>query len=166
MGALVTVEQYLRRTEKPYHEYRNGELSPKALANTLHSIIQSRLLMLRPAQGVQPYPELTLRMSSTKYLIPDVCVADDFDGPYPTEPVRLCCEILSPDDHLVATFLKCEEYHAWCVPYCWIIDPQKRTAWEYHSSFEPESVSDNLCAGQLTVSISELFAALPLASHA
>ena len=32
---------------------------------------------------------------------------------------------------------KCEEYHAWGVPFCWVVDPVKRTAWEYHSAAEP-----------------------------
>lgn len=92
--------------------------------------------MLLRGQGVQPMPELTVRLSPTKYLIPDV-VSGDFSGPYPTEPVLLCCEILSPADRLGAMLGKCEEYHAWGVPYCWLVDPVKRSAWEYHAAGEP-----------------------------
>ena len=157
---LMPVEEYLRLTEKPYREYREGGVSAKAMPTKLHSVVQYALLILLRNQGVQPWPELTVRISSTKYLVPDVVVADDFPGPYPTEPVLLCCEILSPEDRLGATFSKCEEYHAWGVPYCWVIDPVKRTAWEYHLAGEPVRVGESLRAGELTVSLDELFAAL------
>ena len=157
---LMPVEEYLRLTEKPYREYRDGDVSAKAMPTKLHSVVQYALLILLRNQGVQPWPELTVRISSTKYLVPDVVVADDFPGPYPTEPVRLCCEILSPEDRLGVTLSKCEEYHAWGVPYCWVIDPVKRTAWEYHLAGEPVRVAESLRAGELAVNLDELFAVL------
>jgi Uma2 family endonuclease len=92
--------------------------------------------------------------------VPDVSVAGDFPGPYPTEPVLLCCEILSPEDRLGAMLAKCEEYHAWGVPFCWAVDPDKRTAWEYHSGSEPVRTSATLRAGDLSVNLEELFSAL------
>jgi Uma2 family endonuclease len=125
-----------------------------------HSIIQLALSMLLRNQGVQAFPELTVRISPTHYLVPDVAVAGDFPAPYPTDPVLLCCEILSPEDRLGAMLSKCEEYHAWGVPFCWVIDPVKRTAWEYHSNAEPVRVTEALRAGELSVSLEELFSAL------
>jgi Uma2 family endonuclease len=158
--ALLSVEEYLRLTEKPYCEYRDGAVSRKAMPTKFHSIIQRALLMLLQSQGAQAFPELTLRISPTKYLVPDVAVAGDFQGPYPTEPVLLCCEVLSAEDRLGAMLSKCEEYHAWGVPFCWVIDPVKRTAWEYHSGAEPMRVSAELRAGELSVNLEELFSAL------
>jgi Uma2 family endonuclease len=81
---LMPVEEYLRLTEKPYCEYREGAVSPKAMPTKFHAIIQYALLMLLRAQGVQALPELTVRISPTRYLVPDVSVAGDFPGPYPT----------------------------------------------------------------------------------
>jgi Uma2 family endonuclease len=159
-ATLVPVEAYLRLTEKPYREYRDGVLYPKAMPTKLHSIIQRALVTMLQNQGASAFPELTLRISATKYLIPDVAVADDFPGPYPTEAVRLCCEILSPEDRLGAMLAKCEEYHAWGVPFCWVIDPVKRAAWEYHSGGEPVRATEALRAGDIAVSIGEIFAAL------
>ena len=156
----MLVDEYLRLTEKPNFEYRDGEVTQKAMADKRHSLTQSTLLMLLHRQGVTPYLELTVRISETKYLVPDVCAADDFADPYPVEPVRLCCEILSPDDRLGAMLSKCEEYHAWGVPYCWVIDPVKRTAWEYHAAAEPEGVTTALQAGEISVSLEELFSEL------
>lgn len=147
-------------TEKPYREYREGVLYPKPMPTKFHSFIQAALIKLLEKRGVQAFPELTVRLSSAKYLIPDVAVANDFPGPYPTEPVLLCCEILSPEDRLGATFAKCEEYHTWGVPYCWVIDPEKRTAWEYPREGEPARVGDMLRASDIQVNIAELFSAL------
>ena len=157
---LVPVEEYLRYSEKPNCEYRDGVVYPKALPAKFHSIIQFALLMLLQSQGARPLPELTLRISPTKYLVPDIAVAGDFPGPYPTEPVLLCCEILSPEDRLGAMLGKCEEYDAWGVPFCWVIDPVKRTAWEYHSLAEPVRVAATLRAGELSVNLEELFSPL------
>jgi len=159
-AALVPVEAYLRMSEKPNREYRDGVLYPKAIPTKLHSIIQRVLMTMLEKQGVAAFPELTLRISATKFLIPDVVVADDFPGPYPTEAVRLCCEILSPEDRIGTMLAKCEEYHAWGVPFCWVIDPVKRTAWEYHSAGEPVRITDTLRAGEIAVGVDELFSAL------
>lgn len=159
-ATLVPVEEYLRMTEKPYCEYRDGVLYPKAMPAKFHSLMQGMLAAMLRAQGVTPFPELTMRISPTRYLVPDVSVADDFPGPYPTDAVRLCCEILSPQDRLGALLAKCEEYHAWGVPFCWVIDPVKRAAWEYHLGGEPVRVVDALRAGQIAVGLDELFSAL------
>jgi Uma2 family endonuclease len=159
----MSVDEYLRLTEKPYCQYRDGVVSPKARSTKFHAIIHRDLMMLLQNQGVQVFPELTVRISPTRYLVPDVCVAGDFPGPYRTEPVRLCCEILSPEDRLGAMLAKCEEYQAWGVPFCWIIDPVKRTAWEYHSASEPARETLTLRAGELSVNLEELFSALDAA---
>ena len=90
----------------------------------------------------------------------NVIAGDAFPGSYPTEPVRLCCEILSPGDRLGAMLAKCEDYHAWGVPFCWVIDPEKRTAWEYHSGSEPVRVATALSAGDVAVPLDALFAEL------
>lgn len=159
--ALVPVEAYLRMTEKPYREYRDGVLYPKAVPTKLHSIVQRVLTALLEKQGVNPYPELTVRLSPTKFLIPDIAVADNFPSPYPTEAVHLCCEILSPEDRLGTMLAKCEEYHALGVPFCWVIDPVKRAAWEYHSGGEPTRAHNTINAGTITINLAELYAALP-----
>lgn len=157
VAARVPVDVYLRMTDKPNREYREGVLYPKAMPTKLHSLMQRALTLLLEQRGCPAFPELTLRLSASKFLVPDVVVADDFPGPYPTEPVRLCCEILSPEDRLGTMLAKCEEYHAWGVPYCWVIDPVKRAAWEYHLGGEPARAMETLRAGAVTIGLGELF---------
>jgi Uma2 family endonuclease len=111
--AQVSVEEYLRRTEKPYCEYVDGVQNPKPTPTTLHGLIEFMLCLLLRKQGVE--------------VIPDVIAAPALQRPYPTEPVLLCVEILSPDDRVGAMLAKCEQYHARGVPFCWVIDPEKQT---------------------------------------
>jgi len=158
-AALVSVAEYLRYTEKPYCEYVDGVLVPKAMPTKSHALIQYLLLVLLNKQGVEALSEVTVRVSGTKFLIPDVVAARTIQSPYPTEPVLLCVEILSPKDRLGTMLAKCEQYHAWGVPFCWVIDPEKQTAWQYHSGREPERMQQGgvLQAGELSVRLEEIF---------
>lgn len=162
-GSLVPVEDYLKSTSKPNCEYVDGEVRPKAMATSLHGLIQALLILLLRRQGTDARPEVTVRLTPTKYLVPDVIAADEVADPYPTEPVTLCVDILSPEDRLGAVFSKCEDYHAWGVPYCWVVDPVKQTAWQYDAQGEPVKIEagGTLHAGKLSVLLPELFAGKP-----
>jgi Uma2 family endonuclease len=159
-SAFTPVEEYLRYSTKPTCEYRDGVLYPKPMPTTFHGLLEFMLVAMFRRLGLQAAPEVTVKLSATKYLVPDVIAAPVLQSPFPTDPVLICCEILSPEDRLGTMLAKCEEYHAWGVPFCWVIDPVKRTAWEYHSAGEPARVTTTLRAGELTVSLDELFSAI------
>ena len=125
---LVSVEEYLRCSEKPNREYRDGVLYAKAWPTTSHALIQFAVATMLRNVGLEAVLEVTVKLLPTKYLVPDVIAAPVLEGPYPTAPVLLCCGILSSEDRLGSMLAKCEEYHAWGVPFCWVIDPVKRTA--------------------------------------
>jgi Uma2 family endonuclease len=160
----MSVEEYLKYSSKPNAEYIDGELRPKSMATGLHGLIQTLSVVLLRRQGVDARTEVTLRLSATRFLIPDVIADHSIPDTYPTEPVMLCVEILSPEDRLGAAFLKCEEYHAWGVPYCWVIDPVKQTGWEYDAKCDPVKVETGgtLRAGNLSICLSDLFSPQPL----
>jgi Uma2 family endonuclease len=162
-GALVSVEDYLARTEKPNAEYENGILYPKPMPSFAHSDLEYIATDLLRRQGARAFPELTFRVGPTRFLIPDVAVVARVEGDYLTEAPILCIEILSPEQRLGEMLAKCEQYHTWGVPYCWVIDPEKRTAWEYHKNGEPVKAVRNsaLRAGDLSVALEELFSGLP-----
>ncbi|MBV8846537.1 MAG: Uma2 family endonuclease [Bryobacterales bacterium] len=161
---LVSVEDYLARTEKPNAEYEDGVIYPKPMRTFSHSELEYTTTHLLREQGVIALPELTMRVSTSpmKFLVPDVAVVRRIEGDYLTEPAILCVEILSPEQRLGEMLAKCELYHAWGVPYCWVIDPGKRSAWEYHKNGEPVKLAPNgtLRAGELSVPLSSLFAGL------
>jgi Uma2 family endonuclease len=162
IATLVSVEEYLRRTEKPYCEYIDGILYPKPMPTLRHGMIEHSLVTLLRGAGLEAAAEVTVRLSETKFLVPDVIAAPALQGPYPTEPVLLCVEILSPEDRLGAMLAKCEQYHVWGVPFCWVIDPEKQTGWEYHQGGEPLRVAPEgvLRAGKIAIQLTELFSGL------
>ena len=160
---LVPVEEYLRYSDKPNCEYRGGVLYPKSMPTTFHGLLEFMLVVMLRRLGLQAAPEVTVRLSPSKYPVPDVIAAPVLQSPYPTEAVLLCCEILSPEDRLGTMLAKCEEYHAWGVPFCWVIDSEKRAAWEYHAGAEPLRVTEAVRAGEFTVSLEELFSVLDTA---
>jgi Uma2 family endonuclease len=141
----------------------NRRALPSLVPTTFHSRIQWKLVTLLRQQGIDALPEVRIRLRDRKSLIPDVVAAPELQGPYPTEPVLLCVEILSPGEHLRATLAKCEQYHAWGVPFCWVVDPEKQTGWQYHSGGEPEHVErgGTITAGELSVHLEELFSDQP-----
>jgi Uma2 family endonuclease len=72
--------------------------------------------------------------------------------------VLLCVEIVSPPDRVGKLFGKCEDYHKWGVPYCWVIDPERKRAWEYFpNDFEPRRVEDDLNAGPIVLKLADVF---------
>src|SRR6266516_2252854 len=107
----MPVEEYLNSSFKPACEYIDGVLRQKSMPTKLHALIQFLLVTLIRRQGFEALAEVTVRVSATKFLIPDVIADTRIEEPYPTQPVTLCVEILSPEDRLSAAFAKCEEYH-------------------------------------------------------
>jgi Uma2 family endonuclease len=163
-ATLMPVEEYLVLTVKPYCEYLDGVLRQKAWPTYDHGKMQMRLCNLtnQAHLGLEALPELTLKVSERIYLIPDVAVVrvSEIEEPYPTKPVFLCIEILSPEERLADTLAECEEYHAWGVRFCWIVDPDDKRCWEYHAGDRPNQLSANghLTAEKLSLSLTDIFA--------
>lgn len=166
----VSVDEYIARfidsDEKPTCEYVDGVLIPKPMGTKKHSQIQANLTTFVRVnfKGVlNPLPELTTRLRETNFYVPDIAVEElskPIPGRYPgpKDPVLLCVEIVSPPDRIGKLFGKCEAYHAWGVPYCWVIDPERRLAWEYFpEDLEPRKVENALTAGVIRVSLHDVF---------
>ena len=165
-GTAVSVEEYLRTSYEPACEYVDGVLVPKAMGTRKHGKIQARILVLIET-GFPHYeaiPELTVRITGKKYLIPDLAVdrRDLAQDPYPITPVHLCIEVVSPDDRLPEVLAKCKTYHAWGAPYAWVLDPQTRRAWQSEKGSIPVEIASTgeLTAGDIHLLVSDIFAAL------
>jgi len=117
------------------------------------------LLLMLNKLGLEALPEVAVRVTPTRYLVPDIVADRQLESPYPTTAVLLCVEILSPEDRVGAMLAKCEEYHAWGVPVGWVIDPVKHVAWEYRADGEPLRIDDGglLQAGEIAVAVSDIF---------
>jgi Uma2 family endonuclease len=131
-----------------------------------HGLIQARLahLITRAFQDFEAASKVTVQIRTGRYLVPDLVVqrCDRIQDPYPSEPVHLCIEILSPGDRMSEIFAKCEEYHAWGVETAWVVDPEAQRAWEYRSGRRPAEVpgSGSLTADGISISLPEIFSVL------
>jgi len=161
-ATLIPVDQYRRSSYEPACQYVDGELRPKAMGTKRHGKLQGMVFMALKQRGLEVATELTCQLSPTRYLIPDVAAAPQIADPYPTEPVLLAVEIHSSEDRFSATLAKCDQYHDWGVPYCWIFNPETRTGWEYHKSGELEkrTASDIIRAGEIEIPMQGIVAAL------
>ena len=163
---LVTVDEYLSTTYKPACDYLDGVLRQKSMPTWNHSVIQSQIsyLVIRDFPAFRTGSEVTVRLSPTLYLVPDLIVqaVSHIQRPYPTDPVHLCVEILSPDDRLSETISKCEQYHAWGVPFVWIIDPDERRAWEFPQGHRLHEIREDgtMTAGPIALALADVFRAL------
>jgi len=166
----ISVEEYIARfvegNEKPTCEYVDGELFPKSMGTMNHARVQRNLahfLLVKYEDRYETLTELTTRLAERHFLVPDIAVIDlshPIQGRYPSpnEPVFLCVEIMSPPDRFGKLAAKCEEYHAWGVPHCWIIDPETQTAWEYTpTDKEPRKQQTSLTAGVIELRFSDIF---------
>jgi Uma2 family endonuclease len=110
---FLSLEQFERlyQDEKPHFEYWFGSVEQKATPTSLHGVLQIVLAMLLIKRGWKTASEVRLKISSVAHPVPDL-IADRkrIQGPYPTEPLDLCIEILSPGDDLKKTFQKAAHY--------------------------------------------------------
>ena len=130
---LLSVADYLAAETKPASEYEDSVMTRKPWPTRKHGLIQGWLVELLRQQSphLEPGSEITVQIRTGKFMVPDVIAQrrDAIQDPYPTEPVALCVEILSPSDRLSDALAKCEAYLAWGVPHTWIVDPDQRCAW-------------------------------------
>jgi len=159
---MLTIEEYFARAFECETEFIAGELRPKPLGSPSHSslCVQLCLLPARLAGRARAFIELNLRIGDD-VLIPDVCVLREKKKELPrdaiTEPPQLCIEVVSPSQRPAEMLAKCERYHEFGVPFCRVIDPVSKRGREYHSGSAHLEQTISLSAGDLNISLSELF---------
>lgn len=126
--------------DKPYFEYWDGEAVQKSRPTRLHSLIQKTLVKLLDALGYDSGQEITLKLDPAYEPIPDVIAAEGSIGdPYPTEPVELAIEILSPGDSFSRVLRKCRLYEKWGIRQVVAIDPEARLIWSFENGSPRET---------------------------
>ncbi len=163
---LVPVEEYLKMNfDGPDREYLDGEIVERHLPSAPHSKTQKRLLeffdSLEQSVFLSAYPEITLRLSPTRYRVADVAVfAGDIPESmeYPIEPPEIAAEIVSKSDRHVEIVEKLAEYHAWGVKHVWLVDPWTKKLFVYDSSGLRETPCFELPEFGARLSRDEMFA--------
>jgi Uma2 family endonuclease len=161
LSAGLPVDQYLDRSFDPECELLGGETRPKPFGTKKHSKMQKRLTRLLEGffgEG-RVDPEFSVRIGD-EVPIPDIVVVAGEDPrlyrDVLDEPPLLCVEIVSPSQRPDELLAKCERYLEFGVPFCWVIDPVRRRAWEYHLGSEPREVTE-LLFGPCILPLSEVF---------
>ena len=166
-STAISVEEYLRGCYRPDCDYVDGELVERNVGEYSHSTVQALLLEIlfgwARTLPIRVRPELRMRVSSTRFRIPDICVMlkSQRGEPVLTHPPFLCVEIVSPEDRMSRIIERVQEYLAFGVNYVWVIDPATRTAYSYTNE-EGREVRDRLTTQnpEISVSLPELFAEL------
>lgn len=138
-AALVPVEEYLATSYDPDCDYLDGELEDRNVGEKDHSKgqtgVSAYLHVRRKQWGISVFVEQRIRVSPTRYRVPDVCVTlGEPEDQVFTEPPFLCVEILSPDDRASRIQSKIADYLRLGVRYIWVIDPRRREAVIYTTS--------------------------------
>lgn len=160
--ATLSLEQYRAdyASESGY-EYWFGEVIRKSMPTWLHAILQALLGDVFYRLGYFSGSELTLRVDPQWEPRPDVVAALELTEPYPTRPVDIVVEILSPDDTMAFVFKKCRQYVRIGIPQIFVFDPEARDAWEWSRKTDNlERISRLVLANGASLEVSEIWAEL------
>ena len=97
------MEEYLSADYEVDCDYVDGEVLERNTGDRDHSWLQGVLTAYffnrRKEWNILVLPEIRIRVSATRYRIPDIAVLlGDTDEKTLTKPPFLCIEVLSPDD--------------------------------------------------------------------
>jgi Uma2 family endonuclease len=128
---FVPVETYLRMESEPDCEYVDGQIEERPMPEYDHSTWQDALSAFFRSHGVEwnvrARPELRVRVSPTRFRVPDVTVlsrAAPIEQIVVTPPLAVF-EILSPENRMAAMMEKFADYERMGIAGIWIIDPRK-----------------------------------------
>lgn len=133
-GTAVSLERYLAHVYEPDCDFVDGEIEERNVGERTQARLQARitayLLSTYGTSGIEVFTEIRIRVSHTRFRIPDVCatVGDPGEEVF-TKPPFLCVEILSPEDRMSRLEVRIQDYLKMGVPYVWVLDPSTRQAY-------------------------------------
>jgi len=147
-ATLVPVEEYLSTSYDPDRDYVDGELENRNVGEKDHSKLQialsSYLYVHRKRWGVSAFVEQRVRVSATRYRVPDICVTlGEPEEQVFAGPPFLCIEILSPEDRAGRIQRKIADFLKFGVRYIWVIEPRTREAF-IHTATGMHAVKDGV----------------------
>ncbi len=138
----MTVENFDQQygREKPYFEYWFGKPIQKKMPTWLHSMLQKIIMRLLDEAGYESGAEVKLKISADFQPLPDVSAVlpGHVELPYPTRPVEVVAEILSPDDQFSQMLTKCRFYGELGIKHIYVVDPDARQVWSWIWCWRPD----------------------------
>ena len=141
------------------YEYWFGEVVQKSSPTWFHAILQGLLTGIFYEQGYYSGSEVDLRISREFQPRPDVAASLDLEsGGYPTKPVDIVAEVLSPDDIPERVAEKCRLYATLNIPQIFVFDPVQRTAAQWNRSTQQlETVVELNLRNGATITVQAIF---------
>ena len=159
----LSTAEYLRTTYSPDRDYVNGELEERNSGEFDHAAVQAALVRWfsqhRKDWSIRVLPEVRVKVSSTRYRIPDICILSR-DLPIEqivTLPPIACIEILSPDDSLHQMAERIADYQKMGVGNVWIIDPAAREGYDCRPGGLFKSSEFRVDGSAINLRLTELF---------
>ena len=155
---LTPVDEYLSTSYTPDVDYLDGYLEERNVGTKSHGKMAFRIAKLLENRGLAAFIETRLRISPTRFRVPDVCAyLTEPDEDVFTTPPLLCVEVLSPEDRMNKVVTLAKEYLALGVPVVWVIDPVGRQAF----TVAPltglyENTQGSLSAGEVHLTLNEI----------
>ncbi|MDQ6701252.1 MAG: Uma2 family endonuclease, partial [Acidobacteriota bacterium] len=130
-ATLVSVDEYLHSSYDPDCDYVDGELVERNVGERDHSELQTYVsayyLARRRKWGLYPFVEQRVKISPTRYRVPDICLmVGRPDNQIFTRPPLVVIEVLSPEDRKSRTQARIDDYLCIGVRYIWVINPKTR----------------------------------------
>jgi Uma2 family endonuclease len=167
-ATLIPVAEYLSTSYRPDRDFLEGELEERNMGERPHAKLQGFFAYLfrlnQTNWKVVVLTEQRVRISATRYRVPDICVvwnSDPDDAIVETAPL-LCIEILSKDDTLKGLQNRVDDYAAIGIEHVWAIDPWQRRAYYCSPSgfVQPADNTLRIEGTPIEVSLTEAFAEL------
>jgi Uma2 family endonuclease len=163
---LISVEEYLETSYRPDCDYVDGEAVERNLGTRDHGWLQTTIAAYffarRRQWNITVITELRVRVSPTRFRIPDVCVIlGDTDEQSLTQPPFLCIEVLSLKDRMSRVEKRIAEFLEMGVSYVWVLDPKTKQAYAANPAEGLREVKTGVLKTEnptLEVSVSEIFA--------
>lgn len=159
----VSLEEFQTRfaNQGPY-EYWFGEVVQKSVPTWLHAMLQLLLGEIFYEQGYFSGSELDLRISPDFQPRPDIAASLQLESQgYPTKPIDIVAEILSPDDIEQNVLRKCRHYAELGIPQIYIFDPVERWAAQWDNTTEElQRVSELKLTNGSIVRVHDIFVRL------
>jgi Uma2 family endonuclease len=168
-AGIVSLSEYLSAIfYRPDRELIDGRLIERNVGEYDHSNLQGALIAWlanrRREWNIRVLPGQRLRVSASRFRIPDVCVIsrDQPIEPVFTAPPLICIEVLSKDDTLRSLQDRIDDYLAFGVPNIWVLDPTTRRAYVCSGKGlrEPEDSVLRASGSPIEISLPELFGEL------
>ncbi len=157
--AQLTLHQFREQyANESGYEYWFGEVVRKAVPTWLHALLQQLLGDVLIQAGYRSGPELTLRIDPEWEPRPDVAASLVIEQPYPTKPIDIVAEVLSPEDRMSRVFEKCRLYARAGIGQIYLFDPELRFAWEWSRENENlERIAEMRLPNGKTISVQAIW---------